>query len=373
VIRFIRRSWQAGAGDPTLLERAPSGIGSLPGGSLAYPIPEVSTVGIITMARQAESHGEALAERVAEQLGYTLVDRAHLEQLIQSHGLTGRELDESDEEPAEPGGPADQVHVDYLQEVLLDLAVKEDLVVLGRGGQILFRDCPWALHVRIVASAAARRAALQARQPVTDTEADALLAEADRQRTEWIRRHYGVDWADPAQYDLIVRTDRLGVEDAAALIGLAAERRRIGGHLAEIGAWIEGGRVEGQPEQAAGTPAFVHPSEAELAKVLDFYRIRWEYEPTAFPLAWNEAGQPTEAFRPDFYLPDLDLYLELTTLRQSLVTDKNRKVRRFRELYPNVRLKVFYGRDFRSLIHKYGLSLAPTGSAPPPDRRERSS
>lgn len=332
-------------------------------------------MGIITIARQAESRGEALAERIAADLGYTLVDRAHLEQLIQSHGLTGRELDDIDEEQASPApGPADQVHVNYLQEALLDLAVKEDLVVLGRGGQILFRDCPWTLHVKVVASMAARRTILQARQPVPDAEADALLAEADRQRAEWVRQHYGADWADPTQYDLVVRTDRLGVEEGAALIRLAAEQRRIGAHLAEIGAWIESGRAEGQPEQATSGPAFVHPSEAELARVLDFYRIRWEYEPKSFPLAWNEAGQPTEAFTPDFYLPDLDLYLELTTLKQSLVTDKNRKVRKLRELYPDIRLKVFYGRDFRSLIQKYGVSpLAPgSATAGPADREARS-
>ena len=92
---------------------------------------------------------------------------------------------------------------------------------------------------------------------------------------------------------------------------------------------------------------------------MDFYRIRWQYEPTSFPLAWDATGHVTEAFTPDFYLPDLDLYLELTTLKQSLVTDKNRKIRKFRELYPDKQLKVFYGRDFRSLVQKYGLS--PTG------------
>lgn len=82
-------------------------------------------------------------------------------------------------------------------------------------------------------------------------------------------------------------------------------------------------------------------------------------------MAWDPAGHVTEAFTPDFYLPDLDLYLELTTLKQSLVTDKNRKIRKFRkfrQLYPDRRLKVFYGRDFRSLIQKYG-GAAPAGPA----------
>jgi len=336
-----------------------------------------SSVGIITIARQSESQGEALAERVASDLGYALVNRAHLEELIRAHGLTGHELDESDEERGASGAhPAEQVHVDYLQAALLDLAVKEDLVVLGRGGQFLFRDCPWSLHVKVVASLGARRAALQRREPLSEAETEAALAAADQERADWIRQHYAADWADPVHYDLIVRTDRLGIEAAAAVIRQAAEVRGLGGHLTDIGAWIERSRAETLPDQPAGGPPFVHPSEAELARVLDFYRIRWQYEPKSFPLAWNETGQPTEAFTPDFYLPDLDLYLELTTLKQSLVTDKNRKVRKLRELYPDVRLKVFYGRDFRSLIQKYGVSPPPAPgprAATPAEREVRSS
>lgn len=105
---------------------------------------------------------------------------------------------------------------------------------------------------------------------------------------------------------------------------------------------------------------FAHSSEAELARILDFYGIRWEYEPRSFPLEWDEEGRVTESFSPDFYLPDFDVYLELTTLKQSLVTRKNRKVRRMRELYPDVRVKIFYGRDFRSLLAKYDLIPATT-------------
>lgn len=91
-----------------------------------------------------------------------------------------------------------------------------------------------------------------------------------------------------------------------------------------------------------------------MARILDFYAVRWEYEPRAFPLLWNLDGDVVESFTPDFYLPDLDLYLELTTLKQRLVRKKNRKLRRIRELYPDVRIKLFYARDFRALMLKYG-------------------
>lgn len=103
------------------------------------------------------------------------------------------------------------------------------------------------------------------------------------------------------------------------------------------------------------TATFAHPSEAELASVLDFYQIRWHYEPRSFPLRQDETGRVVESFTPDFYLPDFDLYLELTTLKQSLVTKKNGKLRRLRQLYPEINIKLLYRRDFLNLARKFGL------------------
>jgi hypothetical protein len=100
--------------------------------------------------------------------------------------------------------------------------------------------------------------------------------------------------------------------------------------------------------------SFAHASEEELARILDYYQVRWEYEPRRFPILWNLEGKVVESFSPDFYLPDLDLFLELTTLKQSLVRRKNRKLRRLRELYPDIRIKLLYGKDFKALMLKYG-------------------
>jgi hypothetical protein len=101
-------------------------------------------------------------------------------------------------------------------------------------------------------------------------------------------------------------------------------------------------------------PNFAHASEAELARILDYYQVVWQYEPRTFPILFNLDGAVVESFSPDFFLPDLDLYVELTTLRQSLVRKKNRKLRRLRELYPEVRIKLFYAKDFKALLLKYG-------------------
>jgi hypothetical protein len=100
---------------------------------------------------------------------------------------------------------------------------------------------------------------------------------------------------------------------------------------------------------------FAHNSERQFAKLLDFYGIAWEYEPRTFTLESDSQQRPVQAFTPDFYLPAYDLYIEITTLNQKLVTKKNRKARRLRELHPDVRVKVLYQRDYLHLLVKYGL------------------
>ena len=109
------------------------------------------------------------------------------------------------------------------------------------------------------------------------------------------------------------------------------------------------------PVLHSDTVRFAHASEHQFARLLDFYQIEWSYETTSFDLEWDKEGNVIQRFTPDFYLPQYDLYIEITTLNQKLVTKKNRKVRSLRELYPGVNCKIFYQRDYLSLVTKYGL------------------
>lgn len=111
-----------------------------------------------------------------------------------------------------------------------------------------------------------------------------------------------------------------------------------------------------QAYRGGDAPRFANDAELECAKVLDYYRIPWEYEPRTFVLEEGDDGRVLEAITPDFYLPEQDLYVELTVMKQSLVTRKNRKLRKLRERYPDVRIKLFYRRDFERLAQKYGLN-----------------
>jgi hypoxanthine phosphoribosyltransferase len=105
-------------------------------------------------------------------------------------------------------------------------------------------------------------------------------------------------------------------------------------------------------------PRFANRIEVECAKILDYYGVPWDYEPRTFVLGRDEEGRVTSAFTPDFYLPDQQLYVEVTVMKQSLVTRKNRKLREVRQQYPGVRVKLFYRRDLERLAQRYRLRLA---------------
>lgn len=104
---------------------------------------------------------------------------------------------------------------------------------------------------------------------------------------------------------------------------------------------------------------FANLSERIFANLLTLYGVAWRYEPLEFPLAWDDNGVATRAFRPDFYLPASGTFVELTVLEQRLVTKKNRKVREFRALYPDVPLQVVYRGDFMALVARHGVRLTP--------------
>jgi hypoxanthine phosphoribosyltransferase len=113
-----------------------------------------------------------------------------------------------------------------------------------------------------------------------------------------------------------------------------------------------------QAYRGSEPPKFANRAELECAKILDYYRVPWEYEPRSFALEHDDEGRVVEALKPDFYLPEQDLYLEITVMKQSLVTRKNRKIRKLREVYPDVKIKLFYRRDVERLAQRYGLKFA---------------
>lgn len=125
--------------------------------------------------------------------------------------------------------------------------------------------------------------------------------------------------------------------------------------------------------QRSRSSVFANESEQEFARILDFYKIRWDYEPTTFPIAWDEEDYVRESFTPDFFLPDYGVFIELTTMKQSLVTKKNRKVRLFEQHYPDIPIKLFYGKDYKALLAKFGIHAYDAESETQNDTVQRES
>jgi len=166
---------------------------------------------------------------------------------------------------------------------------------------------------------------------------------------------------EPRQFSEADKSFLLGVADICAVIFERAELHQL---LEQDYKTSEkrrkSSRLSSLPATTLRPTSFAHPSEEDFAKLLDFYCIEWLYEPRSFPLRW-EGSRIAEMFTPDFYLPELDLYVELTTLKQHLLTEKNRKLRQLRELYPEVNIRLLNKSDFLKLLAKYGYG--PLGEA----------
>ena len=315
---------------------------------------------IVTVSRMESCRGEEVAAAVAAHLGFRLVDRRLMRELLFSYdllstiGRLGAPAGSPTGWSAEEAGAVRAA----TEGIIWHLAFRENLVLLGFGGQFLFAGCPGTLHVRLAAGLEFRLATART-QGVPRSAA--ALRRKEQERRRLVRAHFGEDLARVDHYDLALRVDRFGIETASAIIEQGAHAAGLSraGSFAEIRACaldrgVKEIALEPLPASVAAA-RFANQSEAEFARVLDFYRIPWKYEPETFPVEWWPDGRVRSSFSPDFYLPEMDTYLELTTMKQSLVTKKNRKVRRFRELYPEKKLLIFYGRDFRKLAEKFGL------------------
>lgn len=310
---------------------------------------------IVTISHQYGGRGDLIARQVAEHLGFEYITPGKVGEII-------RERYQIDDPLQQKG--ASKIIANLISAILTEMAVLNDLVVLECGGQFIFRRFPNALHVRVIASREMRAQNIGQDKGIPPEEALKLIDVQDRAQERLLRARFQHSMGTTENYDLIVNTGTLETNAALEIILSAVRLKKIGSFGMVSDENVERLRLRNQIRlQKALTKLslqndeplaqFAHSSEQVFARLLDFYGIRWEYEPRTFPLRYDERGNITEAFSPDFYLPDSDLYVELTTMKQALVTKKNRKVKLLRELYPNVRIRLLYQKDIEDLIFKF--------------------
>ena len=311
-------------------------------------------MGIITISREFGCGGETIASLVAEKTRFLLVNKETVVQGLAAYGIEKPAPRLEDLIGAEDQQAARR-YVEAMHDYIYDLAIRNNLVILGRGGSFLFVDYPPALHVRLIAQFTHRVQRVAKLYDLKPETAIKLIKEQDQAKRQYYRQIFNVNWANLRSYDLVLNTEKMVLEDAADIIVTAY---RIHAEPRAMKDGSGGTEIEDRmliPPADAEADQFMHPSEEEFAHMLDFYRIRWEYEPKTFLLEWDSEGNVIEAFSPDFHLPDQDLYIELTTQKPKQAWKKNRKIRRMKELYPDVNVRLIDKKGFESLLRKHSI------------------
>lgn len=300
---------------------------------------------------------EEVARITAQRLQFELLTQSRLQHLV------------AEEFGAETAIP-DKAYPSLVTSILARLATEHHIVFCSLGGELQARHFPGMLRAHVVAPENARIGNLMIDNRIERAAARQMLQELETAEREDRKAKFGKTKITADLFDLVVNAETLNTEQIAGLIEAAVASAA----LRERG--LLSGAAEAQlqfqmrmklarygiapPDKVSlRKKIFANPSEEMFANLLDFYRIAWEYEPRSFPVQWDRDARVLEAFTPDFYLPEFDLYIELTTMKQAHVTRKNRKVRLLRELYPQINIQVFYQKDFENLIFKYGLAERP--------------
>jgi cytidylate kinase len=304
-----------------------------------------------------------LARLATQRLQWELITEADLERMI-----------------AAQFGESNQIIPDrawrpLAASVLASLGLERHLVFSCTGAEILSRDLPAVFRFHVVAPEAIRLENLAADCRLGRVDAKTRLRKLTSAQALTRKRRFGQKISPLTSFDVVVNAQAMPSADMVDLLVAAVKSQGLleAGFLsAQAAAKVQYAvrlqlakyrivppdavRVERKP--------FGHPSEEVFANLLDFYRIAWDYEPRSFPLQWDKDGKVSEAFTPDFYLPEFDLYVELTTMRQANVTKKNRKIRLLRAIYPHVNIQVFYQKDVQDLVMKYRVPerVAPIGN-----------
>jgi cytidylate kinase len=307
---------------------------------------------VITISRQHGSFGSEIAAALAQKLGLDLITSETIvpaflgEATAHEHHM----LTESAKFYLTPSYTGESF-IELFSRRIKDHVKTHPAVLVGFGSQAIFAGNKDALHIRIFAPKPVRISRIKKQYRVSEEQAAQILALADRKQQKFYTTLFGLELSDATRYHLMLNTASLGVDECVAAIIALKEQHELR-HQIEQEAREDGGQCN-----VSDMPLLKNQSEAEFARILDMYHIDWIYEPKTFPVEWDAGGHVISAFSPDFYLPKFDTYIELTTMNQKYVTAKNKKVKRLKELYPGINIKLVYKKDFSSLVERFHLSM----------------
>jgi len=307
----------------------------------------------ITISRQTSSLGDEIASELADKLGIRLITRDYvvenwLPEVADEHDLHMlKETSKYYLRACQTG----QTFKEYIIDRLKKTAEKESLVILGLGSQIIFKDYAHAIHIKVICSEKRRIRRVMNKYNINHEQAVRTIDLSDRKHRRYVHRLFNRDWGNVSLYHISINTDGLDVQESVNLIIHISEMKKekpqpLYKKNEKISAEKSGNK----------NIDFVHESEKDFADILDMYNIQWDYEPSEFPLEWDAEGNISLGFRPDFYLPEFDTYIEITTMKQKYVTEKNKKVKLLQELYPDISINIVYKKDYHKLLKRFGVN-----------------
>lgn len=180
----------------------------------------------ITISRQMGSLGSEVAEVTARRLGYRMVWREVINEAALRTGAPEMALAVIDELGLLSLKPSEEEHTAYLavvDQIIQELVHKENVVIIGRAGQIILKDAIGVLHVRIIAPMTVRITRTVDAMNISSDAARKLIEQSDRTRKQYLKRFYQSNIDDPGLYDLVINTERLSIPQTAAVICAALE------------------------------------------------------------------------------------------------------------------------------------------------------
>jgi len=300
---------------------------------------------LITISRDFGTDIDEIINKISKKVYGEILDRKRIHEELALEGYDVQELENKEKELEK--GVRDpnfiETYKEHVRRIVKKYIEKDSIIfLLGRGGQFLFKDENYSFHINVIAPLSYRIKFLTNKFLLSEEKALELIREKDFSREIFYNTVFLNSWKEPSLYHLIIDRSFFTAEEIEAIIEKVIERQESKIYT---------------PEQLSlpQKPKFANKTEEEFAKILTFYQIRWEYEPRTFPLEWDNDGNVVESFTPDFYLPDFDLYIELTLQRPRVMGEKLKKIKKLKNLYPDIKIKLFYGKEYEKLLSKYGI------------------
>lgn len=191
---------------------------------------------IVTISRQAGSLGDGLAKAVADALGYEIIEKSKISKSLTDQGFSASDVEKLDERKPSiwQSISAQKKRFSHLvRAAVYELAAPGNVIVLGRGGQVILSGIDGVIHVRVVAPFGTRVERIMRRHNCDEKTAEQIVRHLDHESSGYIRAYFDTDWEDRDHYDIIINTRTISIETGVAMIKCAADSDEFQGGTME--------------------------------------------------------------------------------------------------------------------------------------------